>query len=427
MSDSIRSKPRHPTIPTRGWRKATSSTRQALSSLWHAPLPNARFLVVSGSFWTVNLALTEPYRFLFFSRLGLSPEAIGRLFAADLLIRSIGLLLSGSAQRAFGAKRMLVGADIVSWVLPYLILGFSNRPWHVVAAVLLTSLNAFANTPYNCLIAEGMPAHRRTLAYSFLYVWNIAPMLLVPWIAGWLVSTHDFAPTLRILFLVQAACMAVGIHWRHRRLVDLHPSHTSSKTGMLATFRQILSTRGFLPSWTALAAQGLATNLSNAFLAVYLSRHLHLSDRIPGWIAQISTIGFVLGILVVQPRLAEAKAPLFATTALCLNTLVVAAYFLHPGPGGVLAIALAGGLCSSLYGATTSALLTSNLPPDARDHGFSLSFVGVHLVGALGMPWVGRILERNLAWFPWLTIVVLLAWAASLWACRPIQANAPIR
>lgn len=400
--------------PAGPFQRLARAPRQAASSLWNAPLPNARFLIVSGSFWTVNLAITEPYRFLFFSRLGLSPDDIGKLFAADLVIRSIGLLLSSSTQRAFGAKRMLVIADTVSWALPYLILGFSTKPWHVVLAVLLTSLNAFASTPYNCMIAEGMPAERRTKAYAFLYLWNMAPALLVPWFAGWLVSSHPFGPTLRVLFLIQAFCMSLGIYWRYRTLVDLHPSATSSDTGMLRTFRQILSTPGFLPAWAALATQGVFSNLGNAFLAIYLSRQMHLSDNLPGWITELSTIGFAIGTLAIQPRLKESMVPRFAAIALGIHALVTAAFFLHPNQTGVLAIALVGGLCSALYGAATSSILTTSLPANARDHGFALSYVGVHLTGALCMPLAGRLLDGNLALFPALVIASLLLWAASI-------------
>jgi Na+/melibiose symporter-like transporter len=391
---------------------------KAAASLWNAPLPNARFLIVSGSFWTVNLAITEPYRFLFFSRLGLSPDDIGKLFAADLVIRSVGLLLSSTTQRAFGAKRMLVFADIVSWALPYLILGFATKPWHAILAVLLTSLNAFASTPYNCMIAEGMPAERRTKAYAFLYLWNMAPALLVPWFAGWLVSSHPFGPTLRVLFLIQACCMGIGIYWRATRLVDLHPSATSSDIGMLGTFRRILLTPGFLPAWAALATQGVFSNLSNAFLAIYLSKHLRLSDTLPAWIAEVSTIGFAIGTLAIQPRLSESQVPRFAAMALGVHALVTAAFFLHPNQTAVLVIALVGGLCSALYGAATSSILTTSLPANARDHGFALSYVGVHLAGALCMPLAGKILDVHLAWFPGLVIGSLLLWAASIGLTR---------
>lgn len=409
-----------------GWRRIYRTPRSAIGTLWHAPLPNARFMIVSGAFWTVNLAITEPYRFLFFSRLGLSPEAIGMLFSADLVIRSIGLLLSGTMMRSFGAKRMLVLADLVSWVVPYLILGFSTQPWHVVVAVLLTSLNAFASTPYNCMLAEGMPAERRTKSYAFLHLWNMAPTLLIPWFAGWLVSNNSFGPTLRALFLIQAASMAVGIWWRYRRLVDLSPTSTSSNQGLVRTFRQIVATRGFLAAWGATATQGVFQSISNAFLAIYLTKELRFSDNLPGWLAEVSAIGFAVGTLLIQPRLKESKVSRYSTLTLLVSAVSIGALLLHPTREWLLAIWVLGGLCSAVHAPATSSLLTSALPETARDHGFALSYVGVHLVGALCMPLAGMILDRRLDLFPVLVAGFLLAWAFGIWLTRSMRPSAAV-
>ena len=57
-----------------GWRRLYRTPRSALGTLWHAPSPNARFLIVSGSFWTANLAATE---------LKFAPEEIAALTAAS--------------------------------------------------------------------------------------------------------------------------------------------------------------------------------------------------------------------------------------------------------------------------------------------------------------------------------------------------------
>lgn len=408
-----------------GWRRLYRTPRSALGTLWHAPSPNARFLIVSGSFWTANLAATEPYRFLFFSRLGLSAQAIGALFSADLAIRSVGLLLSGTVMRAFGAKRMLVLADIVSWVLPYCILGFSSRPWHAVAAVLLTSLNAFASTPYNCMLAEGMPAERRTKSYAFLHLWNMVPSLLVPWFAGWLVGSHSFDPTLRALFLVQAASMGFGIWWRWRRLHDLQPGSTSSGAGLPSTFRRLVRTPGFLPAWCATATQGVFQNILNAFLAVYLTKVLHQSDKLPAWLAECWAIGFAAGTLAIQPRLKEANVPRWATAALLAMAASVSSLFWSPSAATLLALWTVNGLCAAVHTAATSSVLTSALPEDARDHGFALSYVGVHLAGALCMPFAGRLLDARLQWFPLLAGSVLLAWSAGMALSSPVGNSAP--
>ena len=383
-------------------------------SLWNAPTANTRLLITTGAFWTVLQAATEPYKALFYNRIGLSTAAIGLLVSFDLVVRATGLLLSGWAQRRFGAKRMLVVADTVSWVLPYLVLSVASRPWHVVVAVLLTSLNAFANTPYNCLVAAGMPPERRTRAYAFLHLWNIAPSLLVPWCAGLLVAGHAFLPLLRGLFFAQAISMAVGIGWRTLRLEDLPgPGHLDG-IRMGATLKRILADRAFVAAWIALATQGVFSQMWGNFSAIFLVRHLRLSDQVPAWVAEAGALGFGLGSLLLQPRLRESSALRAAPWGLGVQALSTLLLLCHPSAWGVAWLALLGGLCSSLYTAATSSVITSVLPGEIRDHGFALSYVGVHLAGALLMPFAGRVLQMDLGIFPWLAAGSMALWAVGI-------------
>jgi lysophospholipase L1-like esterase len=356
-------------------------------------------------------AATDPYKALFYNRLGLSPAAIGLLVGFDLVVRASGLLLSGWAQRRFGAKRMLVLGDAVSWVLPYLVLSVASRPWQVVVAVLLTSLNSFASTPYNCLMAEGMPAERRTRAYTLLHLWNIAPSLLIPWCAGVLLAHHSFLPTLRVLFLVQAFTMAIGIGWRALRLEDLSGPGPEDGVGMRSVLGRLLSNPAFLAAWFAVATQGLFSQIWGNFSAIFLVRHLHLSDQIPAWAAEAGAVGFGLGSILLQPRLGERSALRAAPWGLGIQAAGTLVLLFHPSAWTVAILALAGGICSSLYTAATSSIITSVLPESIRDHGFALSFVGVQLTGALLMPWAGRMLQLDMGWFPWIAAGALATWA----------------
>lgn len=382
-------------------------------SLWDAPSANMRLLIFTGSFWTVLQAATEPYKALFYNRIGLSAAAIGLLISCDLVVRASGLFLSGWAQRRFGAKRMLVLADTVSWVFPYLVLSVATRPWHVVVAVLLTSLNAFSSTPYQCLLAAGTPPERRTRAYALMHLANIAPSLLVPWCAGLMVAHHPFLPLLRGLFLAQAVSMAVGIGWRAARLRDLSPGPAEG-VRMGATLRRILSDRAFAAAWIALATQGIFSQLWVNFSAIFLVRHLGLSDQVPAWAAEAGALGFGLGSLLLQPRLGEAAALRAAPWGLAVQALSTLLFLFHPSARNIACLAALWGLCSSLYTAATSSVITSVLPEEIRDHGFALSYVGVHLSGALLMPWAGRALQAELGLFPWFAAGSMAVWAIGI-------------
>jgi len=401
-------------MPAASSPKPSPNPRSPWKSLWTAPTRNTRFLITTGGFWTLLQAATDPYKALFYNRLGLSAAAIGLLVGFDLVVRASGLLLSGWAQRRFGAKRMLVLGDSVSWVLPYLVLSVASRPWHVVLAVLLTSLNSFASTPYNCLMAAGMPADRRTRAYTLLHLWNIAPSLLVPWCSGLLLAHHSFLPTLRVLFLVQAFSMSIGIGWRALRLEDLTGPGPEEGIGMRSVLGRLLSNPAFLAAWFAVATQGVFSQIWGNFSAIFLVRHLHLSDQLPAWAAEAGAVGFGLGSILLQPRLGERAALRAAPWGLGIQAAGTLVLLFHPSAWTVATLALAGGICSSLYTAATSSIITSVLPESIRDHGFALSFVGVQLTGAVLMPLAGRALLSDMGSFPWIAAGSMGAWAVAV-------------
>ncbi|MBK8804143.1 MAG: MFS transporter [Fibrobacteres bacterium] len=388
--------------------------RDNLLELVRAPNSNTRFLIVSGGLWTMMLAATDPYKTLFFQRLGFDNKAIGWLLAMDMVVRAAGLGLSGFFMRRFGAKRMLVGGDIISWVVPYLILGLASQPWHVVVAVLCTSLNAFASTPYNCLLVQGMPPARRTKAYAFMHLWNIAPTVVVPWIAGQFVASGEFLPAVRILFLLQAASMSVGIFLRWRKLEDLEAIPPERRQGFLATLVWLIRSKPFLAAWMALSSQWVVGQIWNSFLPIFLTKHLGEGVKMPALMNEATGIGILVGSLVVIPRLSESRMRHLAPVGLLVQTFFVLLYPLNPSTWGLLALAGMGGICSSLYLGATSAILAHALPAHLRDHGFSISYIGAFLLSAATMPWVGSILNTHLGAFPFLAGAGLLAWMGTL-------------
>lgn len=394
--------------------RALATLHENILELVRAPNANTRFLILSGGLWTMMLAATDPYKTLFFQRLGFDNKAIGMLVAMDMVVRAAGLGLSGFFMRRFGAKRMLIGGDIISWVVPYLILGLASQPWHIVLAVLCTSLNAFASTPYNCLIVQGMPPSRRTKAYAFMHLWNIAPTVVVPWIAGLFVASGEFLPAVRILFLLQAASMSVGIYLRWRKLEDLEAIPPEQRQGFRETLRWLIRSKPFLAAWMALSSQWVVGQVWNSFLPIYLTKHLGEGVKMPALMNEATGIGILVGSLVVIPRLSESRMRHLAPIGLAVQTIFVVLFVLHPSTWGLLALAGMGGICSSLYLGATSAILAHALPAHLRDHGFSISYIGAFLLSAATMPWVGRILNTQLGAFPFLAGAGLLAWMGTL-------------
>lgn len=405
---------------------------QSVRSLWHAGTPNFRILALTGFLWTIPLSLTEPYRYLFCHRLGLSESIVGVLVSADLILRALGLLTSGWFLRRFGAKRLLIVADILSWVAPYLLFATAQGPTQAGIAMVMLSLNAFASTPYLCLLAEGAPEQTRTKAFAFLNLCNILPGALLPWIAAGLTGTHSLVPTLRVFFLVQACTMGAGIFLRSRILRDLQPDPETDlrRPGIRQTLVLLIHSTGFRTLWPILLLQAAVQAVWNAWSAVYLTATLGLGDRSPGWVSQVSALAFAFAAFTLLPRVPERLIPRATSVALLVSLSASSALVFPLQLVGVLGVAAIQGFCSGIHLSALSSLLPANLPERSRDHGFALTFVGIHLGVASLMPFAGWFLDAA----PWRFPQVHLALAGiqglaglALWKHRSKSSDQPLQ
>lgn len=381
---------------------------RSAKSLWSAGTTNFRVLAVTGILWTIPLSLTEPYRFLFCHRLGLSESALGWLVSADLVLRACGMLVSGWLLRRVGAKRLLVAADVLSWVVPYLLFATAQGPKQAGFSLVLLSINAFASTPYLCLLAEGAPGATRSRAFAFLNLCNILPGALLPWIAADLAEAHAFLPTLRWLFGAQALLMGVGIVLRSRILHDLEPDARAlhERPSLARVLRTLVRSPRFRRIWPLLLFQGALQGAWNAWSAIYLTGTLGLPDRAPGWNAQISAAALALSSFLLLPRIPEHLIPRAAAISLVVAFLTSLAWLAPLPLEMVLLVGAIQGVCAGVHISALASLLADALPRRSRDHGFALSYVGVHLGVASLMALGGGHLETNPTGFPTLIILI---------------------
>lgn len=380
-----------------------SPFRRRLGTLWSAGSPNFRALALTGMLWTVPLSFTDPYRFLFCHRLGLSEQSLGFLVSADLILRSTGLLLSGWAMRRFGAKRLLIVADILSWVTPYTLFATATGPNQAGLALVLLSVNAFASTPYLCLLADGTHPASRSRAFAFLALCNTLPTALLPWIAADLAEAHHFLPMLRLFLGGQALLMLVGIAFRARILEDL-PVHAGTTPGMRLVLRSLWRSPAFRRIWPLLLLQGALQASWNAWSAIWLTGPLGLPDRTPGWLSQVSAIFLVVTSFLLLPRIPEHRVP--KATSLAMAAWFASSLFLllPLTLPAILAVGAFQGACMGIQSSAISSLLAEALPRRHRDHGYALSYVGVHLSVAVLMSLWGLFLRDSSARFPLILI-----------------------
>mgnify|MGYP001597385767 CR=1 FL=1 len=85
--------------------------RRGWERLWRAPGPNSRFFIGTTFIWSVAMALTDPYKALYLSELGLSNLAIGGFYALDMGLRVGGVILGGLVAQRWGHKFTLLLFD----------------------------------------------------------------------------------------------------------------------------------------------------------------------------------------------------------------------------------------------------------------------------------------------------------------------------
>ena len=89
--------------PVTASRLTWATVRRGWGRLWRSPGPNSKFLITTSLIWTVVAALTDPYKSIYLSELGLSNLAIGGFFAMEQGLRALGVLAGGFIDGAHGS------------------------------------------------------------------------------------------------------------------------------------------------------------------------------------------------------------------------------------------------------------------------------------------------------------------------------------
>jgi predicted MFS family arabinose efflux permease len=218
-----------------------------------------------------------------------------------------------------------------------------------------------------------------------------------------------FSGMMHVLFLVQALFMVTGIALRWKFLHDLPPHcHGHDSLEYFATFKKLIKTPSYLAAWPLIALQSISQSVWGAFIAIYLTRNLKLPDSTPGMLAQTGGLSLIVGSVLLQSRLPESKVPRAVRIAFGSSVIAAGLLLLHLPLYGVLAIGIMMGLSNSIHIAATGTFLANSLPVKGRDHGYAITYSGVHLLNATVMPVVGFLLNNGIGRFPLVMVIIIL-------------------
>ena len=387
-------------------------SRRGWSQFQRAPGPNARFFITTSFLWTIPLALTNPYKPLYLSHLGLSRLAIGGFYALEMGSRVLGVLLGAGLATRFGHKKVLIWGDVLSWIVPTAILALATEPWHAFVATVLYATNSLVNAPVQQLMLEDTPESRRSNTFGLMNLVGNLPAVLLPAAVGLAVAHWSLMPVLRLLFGFQLLCMLGGILWRAGSLKESSATRSSAGIeellqGYVRAARHLLghpAAKAVLPAFILANIMG---NLWQGYFGLYAVQGLGLPEEVVGQATQVRSILFVGGSLLLVPPMARLEPSRSLVWLSALTGLAPALLLLHPGRSALLWLNALGGLAAAPFSAIFSVRLSSLLPKGMEGLAHSLCTALMLACLALGFTLTGALFETRFNLFPWICLAAV--------------------
>lgn len=401
-------------------RLAWITGRRGWAQLWRAPGPNSRFFIATTFVWSGAMALTEPYKALYLSKLGLSHLAIGGFFALDMGLRIGGVLLGGLLAQRWGHKATLLAFDTVAWVLSMAVLALATEPWHVYLATCLFATNALVAGSVVQLLVEDTPADRRTAMFALFNLSFVLPSLLLPALSGWMVERWGVVPVMRALFGLTALATGLTTWWRLRRLSESRAlTPQADLGGLLAdgllTARRLLAQPLFWPVLGLFLLSNAIMNLNRAWQGLYITGPLGHGDAWIGHQAAAGALCFVGVSLVWGPRLQAGRHGAALFWACLLGSLPGLGLLWAWHPATVLGLGALGGLLGALQGPLLAGHLSALFPPGREGLAHALLSSAMQAAVALSLALGGALYETRFGAYPWTAGAMGLGMAALAW------------
>lgn len=376
----------------RGW-------RQLLAHL----SPGTRFLLLTNFFWTGPLALTEPFKSIYLTKLGLDRLALGSVSGLDMGLRAAGVLVGGWLGTRFGHKRTLLAGDALSWVISTSILAVATKPIHIIVWACLMSTNSVVAASYQQLMLKGTPRDARVGAYGFQNMTFVLPGFLLPFVSSMLLARYDFILTMRALLAFQAMSMTFGIYLRSKHLVADHDNNRADSPPLRQRLAGIFSAIRQAPGSGTIFMIWLLANMGGNFWRVYFS--LYAVDKLGcpeahlGYYTQLGATCFIGASLLWLPRFSSQtqKKSFFWINVASLSA--PALLFAGRGIFPMATASIAGGVFAAIQGAILASLLASVLPENEMALAYALCIATLQIILGASFPLAGVLFQRHLMAF----------------------------
>lgn len=145
----------------------------------------------------------------YFVEIGGDTIALGLMTSIASIIQCAVLFLGGFIADHYGRKRILVLTAFYSVLFPLLYAIIQD--WHIfVASTIIAAFGAASNPASYAIVADSIPAKRRTTGIASLQVISSVPVIFSPLIGGWLIKIYGLPDGFRLACLYTTATVLVS-------------------------------------------------------------------------------------------------------------------------------------------------------------------------------------------------------------------------
>jgi len=148
-------------------------------------------LAVSGAFTSLGAGMISVFMPKYFLNLGGNTLALGLIGALGSLVQFFMLLLGGFAADHYGRKKILVITAFYGILFP--LFYFILRDWRLFAlASIFAAFGSLSVPAWHATVADSVPSERRTSGIASLQVLSSLPLVIAPFIWGWLIENFGW-------------------------------------------------------------------------------------------------------------------------------------------------------------------------------------------------------------------------------------------
>jgi MFS family permease len=141
--------------------------------------------------------MISTYVSLYFVNIGGDPLRLGIMTSMSAIIQCLVLFLGGFIADHYGRRRVIVIAAFYAIIFPMLYVWI--RDWRIfVAASVIGALGAVSSPASHAVVADSIPAGKRTTGISMVQVISSFPMIFAPLVGGWLIEVYGLQSGFRL-------------------------------------------------------------------------------------------------------------------------------------------------------------------------------------------------------------------------------------